>query len=141
MKHTLWSNITCAGLLIFSLAVGQAVAQYEDIDSWHQTRDQFFAGNDWRMHMFDRIREDLNHVQDGAFGKRDEDRIVQTKDRLSDLQSKMAAGRYDQPELNDVISSLERVVADNRLSPRDRDMLSDDLNRVRDYNAHHDNWR
>ncbi len=28
----------------------------------------------------------------------------------------------------------------NRLSARDRDMLNDDLNRVRDYRAHHEAW-
>jgi hypothetical protein len=32
-------------------------------------------------------------------------------------------------------------VADNRLSSRDRDMLNDDLNRMRDYREHHEDWR
>ena len=52
---------------------------------------------------------------------------------------KMAEGRYDQPELDDVIAGLGRVVADNRLSVRDRDILNEDLNRVRDYREHHEN--
>jgi hypothetical protein len=142
MKHLLRSSITCAGLLLFSFGASQALAQqYQDNDAWHRSRDEFYAGNDWRMHMFDRIRTDLDHVQDAAFGRRDEDRIVDTKTKISELQSKMAAGRYDQPELDAVVSNLETVVADNRLSPRDRDMITDDLSRVRDYRAHHDNWR
>jgi hypothetical protein len=32
------------------------------------------------------------------------------------------------------------VIADNRLSQRDRDILNDDLSRLRDYRERHDNW-
>jgi hypothetical protein len=140
MKNALLKSLTCAGLLLFSFGAAQAAAQYQDDDAWHRTREEFFAGTDWRMHMFDRIKVDLDHVQDVAFGRRDEDRIVNTKERIADLQDKMAAGRYDGPELDDVVSSLDRVVSDNRLTPRDRDMLRDDLEHVRDYRAHHENW-
>jgi hypothetical protein len=35
---------------------------------------------------------------------------------------------------------MDRVVADNRLAPRDRDMLSDDMKRLRDYREHHEGW-
>jgi hypothetical protein len=141
MKHTLWNTITCSGLLLFSFAAGQAAAQYQDDDAWHRSREEFYAGNSWKMHMFDRIRADLDHVQAMAFSRKDEDRIVETKEKVSELQGRMAEGRYDQPELDRVITNLERVVADNRLATRDRDILMDDLSRVRDYRAHHDNWR
>ena len=60
---------------------------------------------------------------------------------LTDLQSKLAAGRYDEPELDSVIGALGKVVADNRLAPRDRDILTDDLSCLRDYRDHHENWR
>jgi len=140
MKQTLLKSITCAGLLLFSFGAAQAVAQDHDDDAWHRSREEFYAGTGWRMHMFERIRVDLDHVQDVAFGRRDEDRIVRTKEKISELQEKMAAGRYDRPELDDVIASLETVVEDNRLSRSDRDMLTDDLSRVRDYQAHHENW-
>jgi hypothetical protein len=53
----------------------------------------------------------------------------------------MVAGQYDQPELDEVIAALQRVVADNRLTPRDRDILTDDLNRMREYREHHEDWR
>jgi hypothetical protein len=140
MKHDLWSGIACAGLLLFSLSTIQAAPQYHDDDAWHQSREQYFSGDNWRTKMFDRIRMDLDHVQEIAFGRSDEDRIVMTKEKVSELQDKMAAGKYDQPELDEVIANLEKVVADNRLAPRDRDMLSDDLSRVRDYRANHDHW-
>jgi hypothetical protein len=35
---------------------------------------------------------------------------------------------------------LQKVVDSNKLSPRDREMLADDLNRMRDYREHHENW-
>jgi hypothetical protein len=140
MKGILLNSITCAGLLLVSLAA-QAAAQYQDDDSWHHGREEFFASTEWKLHMFDRMREDLDHVQDVAFHKKDEHRIVDTKKEITELQDKMAAGKYDEPKLNDVINRLEKVVADNRLAPSDRDMLNDDLSRARDYRAHHDNWR
>jgi hypothetical protein len=140
MKTTLRNKITCGALLVFAFTAGQAIAQYQDDDAWHRTREEFYAGNDWRMHMFVRIKTDLSHVQDVAFGRRDEDRIVDTEQKVSDLQSRMVSGAYDQPELDAVIDSLDKVVADNRLGPRDREMLTDDLSRVRDYRAHHENW-
>jgi hypothetical protein len=92
------------------------------------------------MHLFERVRADLDHVQTVAFSDGDEYRIVRTKQQVDELQGKLAEGKYDQPELDEVVASLGRVLADNRLSPRDRDMLNDDLSRVRDYRAHHGDW-
>ena len=53
----------------------------------------------------------------------------------------MRKGWYDQPQLDETIASLRRVIADNRLSRRDRDMLSDALNRMRNYRENHERWR
>ena len=145
MKRSLINGIACAGMLLFSLSARQAVAQGRnndrDNDSFYHTREGFYSGDSWKMHLFDRVRADLDHVQRVAFEGSDEYRIVRTEEQVAELQSKMAEGRYDQPELEDVIASLGRVLADNRLSPRDRDILSDDMSRVRDYRDHHDNWR
>jgi hypothetical protein len=140
MKRSLINSLACAGVLLFSLAASQAVAQYHDDDAWHHSRDTFFAGTSWRMHLFDRVRADLDHVQTVAFSGGDQYRIVRTKQEVSELQGKLTEGRYDQPELDEVIAGLERVLADNSLDIQDRDMLNDDLGRVRDYRAHHDDW-
>jgi len=63
------------------------------------------------------------------------------KQELNELQAKMAENRYDQPELDSVISAMQRVVSDNHLSGRDREMLNDDLNRLRNFREHHDGYR
>ena len=92
--------------------------------------------------MFTEVKEDLDHVQSKTFPVgRDEYRIVRTKQELDELQGELTAHRYSEQKLDEVIATLQRVVADNRMSPRDRDVLNDDLQRLRDYRAHHENWR
>lgn len=140
MRHSL-VNIAGAGLLSFAVISIQAAPQYRDDDPWHRSRESFYQEQSWKMHFFDRVRQDLDHVQTVAFSGADEDRIVRTKQMLGDLQSRLADGRYDRPQLDDTIAALERVVSDNRLSPRDRDMINDDLSRMREYREHHTDWR
>jgi hypothetical protein len=103
-------------------------------DAFYRDRDDAFRGNNWRGRLFARIREDLDHAQRTTFPVgRDEFRIVRVLEQLNELQDMQSRGRYDRRELDDVIESMRRVVADNRLRPRDRDMLNDDLNRLQDF--------
>jgi hypothetical protein len=139
MKHHLMLSMAGAGLLFFSLSAGHAAAQNRD--DWYHNREEFYRGNDWHMHLFDRVREDLDHAETDSFRGSDRGRIDHTKMELAEMQGKLAAHRYDQKELNDVLGSLREVVKDNRLSEPDRDMLNDDLARLRDYREHHDAWR
>ena len=137
------TKVSAGALLLFGLASIQAAPQTRDRDDpgWYQSRDTFYKEQGWRMRFFDRVREDLNRVQSKSFSQGDEYRIEQTKQELTDLQSKLGAGKYDEPELDSVIGALGKVVADNRLVTRDREVLNDDLSRMRDYRDHHDNWR
>jgi hypothetical protein len=121
----------------FLMLVGAAMAQNPD---WYQHREERFRGENWRMHMFAEVKEDLDHVHTTIFHGRDELRIVKTKEELNQLQSDLEAHRYTQAKLDEVIGSLRSVVADNRMSAQDRDMLNDDLRRLRDYREHHENW-
>jgi hypothetical protein len=114
---------------------------YRDDDAYHRDRDDRFRGNDWRQRFFERIREDLDHVQSKAFPfGADQYRLTRTRQELDELQGKLAAGRYDQRELDEVIGALGQVVRDNRLSRGDRDVLNDDLNRLRDFRARHNDY-
>jgi hypothetical protein len=114
---------------------------YRDDDVYHRDRDDRFRGDDMRRRFFERIREDLDHVQSGAFPfGADQYRLARTRQELDELQSKLAAGRYDQRELDEVIGALGQVVRDNRLSRGDRDVLNDDLNRLRDFRARHNDY-
>jgi len=131
MKH-----ILKASLLMLACFGFTAAAQ-----DWYHDRDGRFRDEQWRGHLFYHVRMDLDHVQSVTWpGGRDMHRIDRTKHQLDEMQFKLEHGRYDEHELNDVIGSLNKVVEDNRMRPRDRDILNDDLNRMRDYRAHHDHW-
>ena len=139
MKHFLRAGLAAGALLAFMTAAG-AQERERDYDWYHHDRDDRYRDDHWRARLFAHVREDLDHIQSVTFPGRDQYRIIRTKQELSELQDKLAAGRYDERELDDVMGALRRVVADNRLSPRDRDALNDDLKRLGEYREHHDNW-
>ena len=136
MKSFLRGSLAVGSLLAFCFGVA-AVAQ----DDWYHERETYYHGEHWKARMFDRIRDDVDHVQSTTFpASHDEFRLVKVKQELGELQNKMADGAYDQPELDEVIHTLQRVVESNKLSDRDRDMLTEDLNHLRDYREHHEGW-
>jgi len=117
---------------------GQQGRRGEDLDSYHQDRDSSFRGNRGRALLFQRIREDLDHATSGAFPfNGDRARLQRTKADLDELQQKLARGYYDERQLDRTVASLQAVVQGNRLAPRDRDILTDDLSRMRDFRARH----
>jgi hypothetical protein len=112
-----------------------------DPDAYYRERDEWFRGQNWQRNFFDRVRGDIDYVQSVTFPRGgDEFRLERVRQELNELQSKLAAGRYDERELDDVIAAMQRVLQDNRLARRDRDLLSDDLNRMRDFRTRHDRW-
>jgi hypothetical protein len=129
-------QILKAGLVMLACLGLNAGAQ-----DWYHDRDGRFHDEQWRGHLFGHVRMDLDHVQSVTWpGGRDSYRIDRTKQQLDEMQTFLEHGRYVERELDDVIVSLKRVVADNRMGPRDRDVLIDDIHRLRDYRAHHDHW-
>src|SRR5579871_4060933 len=140
MKHLLLRSIAGAGLILFGLTAGVQAAPQRDDDAYHRDRDDYYRGDQWRARMFDRIRDDLNHVQTNVFGAvtGDQYRLDRAKQELGELQSAYSEHRYNERALDDVINALQRVVADNRLRDRDRDMLNNDLNHLREFREHHD---
>ena len=116
---------------IFLCITGFALCTYA------QDRDE----NYWRGHVFQRVREDIDRIQQATPRlSADQYRLVATKHDLDELQSKMDSHRYDQPELDRTIGAVEKVMADNNLSPRDRESLQEDLRRLRDFREHHDGY-
>ena len=137
----LWMPIAIGALLaggVFAQDRDRDDDRYRYEDRYHQgQRDDAF----WKNRLFNRIRVDLDHVQ--AVSPKiswDQYKLADAKRDLNDLQSKLEAGRYDQPELDRTVNSLSRLVNDSNLAPRDRDMLNDDLNRLKEFRAHHDNY-
>ena len=142
MRRLFIRSIMTSGLLLFGLtAYSQDRDRDRDRDEDRYHRDA--RGDEWwQGRMFERVRDDLNHVQSVTFPfSADQYRLTKVKQELNELQAKLAEHRYDQPELDDVISALSRVVTDNHLSGRDREMLNDDLNRLRGFRERHDGYR
>jgi len=139
-RNLLIHSLAGAALLVFSLAA-TAQDQPRDEDSYHHDRDAYFHQENWHGRLFDRVREDVQHVQSTTWpGGGDQYRLDKTMDQLNDLQSKLANRVYDESELDRVIDTLGRVASYNRMSPRERDILNDDIARLRDYRDHHADW-
>jgi hypothetical protein len=108
---------------------------------YHQERDRFFQGEAWRRNLFQRVREDVEHLERSTIPfTGDRARLARTITELNELQDKLGRGRYDERQLSDVMDALRAVVAENRMSERDRETLSDDLNRLREFREHHDDY-
>ncbi len=131
MKH-----IFKAGLIVLACFALNVAAQ-----DWYHSRDERFRGEQWRGRMFEQVKQDLNHIGSAVWASgKERTRLDRTRQELTELQAKLHDGRYDRDELNDVIDSITKSANDDRLSPRDRDVLHDDLNRLRDYREHHQHW-
>jgi hypothetical protein len=112
-----------------------------DHQGYDRDRERFFRGDAWRRNIFQRVREDVEHVQRTTFPfTGDQSRLSRTIFELNELQTKLNQGRYDEHELSDVMYALSNVLQYNRLSDRDREILTDDLNRMREFREHHDEW-
>jgi hypothetical protein len=110
-------------------------------DGYYREREESFRRENWRGHLFQQVRSDLEYVASTTFQTGgDRHRFEQTFHELDELQGKLSARRYDERELDEVIGALQHVVRDNRLRPRDRDLLADDLNRLREFRARHDEY-
>ena len=123
------------GVIMTALAL-TAVAQ-----DWYHEREERFRGEQWRAHVFVHVRSDLEHVWSGRASDKERKRIERTEEELTKMQADLDQGRFDNGILNDVIDSIRKSANDDRLAPRDRDVLADDLVRLKDYQDHHDHWR
>lgn len=140
MRHLLLRTMAGAGLVLFGLGATAQAQPPRDDDAYHRDRDDYYKGDQWRAHLFDRVRADLDHVQTTWFPSGDQYRLTKAKQELGELQAAMADHRYDERALDDVLGAMQRVVTDNRLSNRDRDILNDDMGRLRQFREHHDDW-
>ena len=78
----------------------------------------------------DRAGADMYYLSRGEIR-----RLNHARHEIGEFQGKRMRGRFDRGELNDVIGSLQHVVDKNRLQPRDRDLLFNDLARLREFRA------
>lgn len=125
-----------AGLILATLIGFNAVAQ-----DWYHDRDDRYRGEGWRSQLFLQVRSDLDNVWlNRKVSDKERNRLERTKQELTDLQANLDRGYFDNGHVNDVIDSLRKSANDDRLAPRDRDILMDDMNRIKDYQRNHNHW-
>jgi opacity protein-like surface antigen len=124
------------GFVVAVLAISSAYAQ-----DWYHDRDARYQGNQWRSQVFMQVKTDLDHIWSArGASEKENQRLDRTKEELMKMQGDLDQGRFDNGILNDVIDSLKKSADDERLAPRDRAVLSDDLNRLHDYQQNHNHW-
>jgi hypothetical protein len=128
-------QIIKVGLIVSALAAS-AFAQ-----DWYHEREERYRGEDWRPHVFMHVRTDLDHVWSAVHASdKERVRLDRTKEELTKMQADLDQGRWDNGILNDVIDSIRKSSNDQRLAPRDREVLADDVIRLKDYQDHHNHW-
>ena len=109
--------------------------------NWYHDRDTYFRDERWHAHVFSRVREDLDHIYTaGAARDRERERLDRTRQELTALQAKLDQGVWDNGTVNDVIDSLRKSANDDRLGPRDRQVLAEDADRIHDFQRNHNRW-
>lgn len=119
-------------LVVPALLTVNAFAQ-----DWYHEREHRFSGNAWRAHLFLEVRTDLEHVWGDRAQQKERDRIAKTEEELTKLQADLDQTRWDNGLLNDVIDSIEKSSHDDRLAPGDRNVLADDLAKLRAFQKMH----
>lgn len=108
---------------------------------WYHEREERYRGEQWRAHLFEHVRADLDHVWSGRASEKERARLQRTEEELTRMQADLDHGRWDNGILNDVIDSIAKSSNDERLAPRDRDVLADDLRRLHEFQDHHNRHR
>jgi hypothetical protein len=129
MKHLLMKTIAGSGLLLFALT-GYAQPPRQDYPDRYQDRDR--RGDPGHDRTFDRIRGDLERVlaETQPFTT-DHDRLVEARLRLNECQRMVNDRNYDRRTFDFTVASVQRVVELNRLSERNHDYLTDDIQALR----------
>lgn len=123
-----------------SLTIGVIMAAFAlsaAAQDWYSERAERFRGDQWRPHIFMQVRTDLEHVWSGRAHDREQERLAKTEGELTTMQADLDQGRWDNGILNDVIDSIRKSSNDERLAPRDRDVLADDLARLKEFQDLH----
>ncbi len=79
-----------------------------------------------------RVQEDLRHImQEDARNHKQEDHVEGALKHLSDFDKGLANNRFDKDRLDAAIDHMKKVLDDNTIEARDRDMLTADIEDLR----------
>ncbi len=104
---------------------------------WYHEREERFRGEQWRPHIFMHVKADLEHVWSNRAADKERERLQRTQEELTKMQADLDQGRWDNGILNDVIDSIRKSSNDDRLAQRDKAVLADDVNRLKEFQDQH----
>lgn len=85
------------------------------------------------------MRSDLDQAENNIYGEgQDVSSFDRTRGELSELQRAWDENEYSPRQVDNVTRGLERLLNNNHLLLRDRDMLTSDLSRLRDFRVTHE---
>ena len=67
-------------------------------------------------------------------------RLDKTIAELDELQGKFTRHTYDEKVLDHVVNSLGRAASYNQMPAREREIINDDISRLREYRDRHADW-
>ena len=89
--------------------------------------------------LFHQVRSDLDRADNASLPLlSDRSSFDRVRGELSELQRQWDKGEYTPRQADNVIVALQRVLSENHLLLRDRDRLTEDLTRMRDFLAAHE---
>ena len=131
-------SLAGCGLLLMALTVQ---AQDYDRGRSRDDHDDRAYGQDGQYYRrgapsFQRIQGDLNYAESHTYpshGQRKQ--FNKAKEELWEFERAWNAGRFDRRELDDAIAAMQKVVDHTALRYRDREILLNDLEMLREFRA------
>jgi hypothetical protein len=130
-----WRTINVRSIMM--LVIPTMLAVSVSAQDWYQEREHRFSGDGWRSHLFLEVRTDLEHIWSGRAHQKELDRIAKTEEELTKMQADLDQTRWDHDLLEDVIDSIRKSAHDERLTRQDRNILADDLARLKAFEDMH----
>ena len=117
--------------LIFATAAAAALLAFAPT-----TKAQFGADNRYSpgdvSALIDRVHEDLNHAYSvWHFSDSERDRLNHAEKELREFADKWSKAKFDKGQLDDAMGAIQHVLDNNKLPGKERDALSDDVDRLR----------
>ena len=94
------------------------------------------ARGNYSRSIVDQVQADLSRAASNSYADNHErSHFDQALQSLQDFQSRWARGRFDKGPLDRAVTSLQHLVNSNQLNGRDRSILADDLNALRQFRS------
>ena len=136
MRHSFVKSLVGSSLLVLGLSIqAQATPQrYNRYDNRANFQDFQDAQS-----LFHQVRFDVDRAENSTLQLfSDRYSFDRVRGELSELLRQWGEGEYTRRQADNVILALQRVLSGNDLLLRDRDRLTEDLSRMRDFLATHE---